>query len=59
MEEANNTQNTKEHARKLFKKLEKHYGKRIEGHFFDLRSFYKNKRDPLVREILQNGIKIL
>jgi len=49
----------KEHARKIFKRLEKQYGKKIEDHFFDLRSFYKNKKDPLVKDILQNGIRLI
>lgn len=49
----------KERIRKVFKRLEKHYGKKIEEHFFDARSFYKNKRDPLVKEILQNGVRLI
>jgi len=39
------------------KKLEKRFKKKIEIHFFT-REFYKNKRDSLVKEILQNGVKL-
>jgi predicted nucleotidyltransferase len=49
----------KERVRKMFKKMEKQYGKKIEEHFFDARSFYRSKRDPLVKEILQNGVRII
>jgi predicted nucleotidyltransferase len=49
----------KDRINKLSRKLEKHYGKKIEGHFFDAISFYKNKKDPLVREILRNGIRLM
>jgi predicted nucleotidyltransferase len=45
--------------KKIFKKLEKQYGKEIEEHFFDVRAFYRNKKDPLVKEILQNGIRLI
>lgn len=50
---------SKERIRKVFNKAEKQYGKRIEAHFFDVRSFYRNKRDPLVREIIKNGVRLL
>jgi len=39
-------------------KLEKKYGLKAELHFFDRTLFYKNKKDPLVKEILRNGIKL-
>jgi len=39
-------------------KLEKKYGKRIEIHTFSSK-FYRSKRDPLVREILRDGIRIV
>lgn len=39
-------------------KLEKKYGKRIEIHMFSSK-FYRSKRDPLVREILRDGIRIV
>ncbi|MBI5347465.1 MAG: nucleotidyltransferase domain-containing protein [Candidatus Aenigmarchaeota archaeon] len=45
--------------RKIFKKLEKRYSKEIEGHFFEAHSFYRNKNDPLVKEILQNGVRLI
>ena len=43
----------------LAAKLEKTYHKRIEFHYFDRTRFTKNKKDPLVKEILKNGIRIL
>ncbi|MBS3074466.1 nucleotidyltransferase domain-containing protein [Candidatus Pacearchaeota archaeon] len=43
---------------KAAKKLDKFFKKKIELHFFT-KEFHKNKRDPLVREILQNGIKLI
>lgn len=45
--------------RKIAAKLEKTYEKNIELHFFDKRSFLKNKKDPLVEEIIRNGVKII
>jgi predicted nucleotidyltransferase len=44
---------------KLTKKLEKNYGKRVEVHDFIKDTFYKNKKDPLVKDILQNGIRLI
>ncbi|MFH0752432.1 MAG: nucleotidyltransferase domain-containing protein [archaeon] len=38
--------------------LEKTYGINIEIHYFDKEGFYKNKKDPLVKEILKNGVKL-
>ncbi len=38
-------------------KVKKKYGKIIEYHFFG-KDFYKNKKDPFVKEILLDGIKI-
>lgn len=40
-------------------KLEKKYNKNIEIHDFDRSSFYKNKSDPLIKDILKNGIKLI
>ncbi|MFH1900667.1 MAG: nucleotidyltransferase domain-containing protein [Candidatus Omnitrophota bacterium] len=39
-------------------KFEKKFGKKIEIHYFS-KSFYNNKRDPLVKEILQHGVKLV
>ncbi len=39
-------------------KLESKYGKTIELHYFD-KDFYKNKKDPLVKDILKNGVKLI
>ncbi len=43
---------------KLMQKLESRYSVKIEVHYFS-NNFYKNKKDPLVNEILKNGIKII
>lgn len=40
-------------------KLEKKYGKNIELHFFLSKDFYKNRKDPLVKSIIKDGIKFL
>jgi len=45
--------------RKILRKLEKQHEKEIEEHFFEKKSFYKNKKDPLVKEIIQNGIRLM
>ncbi len=44
---------------KLTTKLEKYYGKKIEIHEFERSSFYKNKKDPLVKDILKNGTRLI
>ena len=44
---------------KLSAKLEKIYGKKVQIHDFESEAFYKNKKDPLVSEILRNGVKLL
>ncbi|MBU2634475.1 MAG: nucleotidyltransferase domain-containing protein [Nanoarchaeota archaeon] len=43
---------------KLIRKLENKYQKHIELHFFEKNKFYRNKRDPLVKDIIKNGIKL-
>lgn len=40
-------------------KIEKRYGKKIEVHYFTKKEFYRNKKDPLVRDILKNGVKLI
>ncbi|HLC49842.1 MAG TPA: nucleotidyltransferase domain-containing protein [archaeon] len=45
--------------KKLLSKLGNQYSKKIEAHFFPKKDFYKNKKDPLVKEILQNGIRLM
>ncbi len=47
----------KEKIRKYLRKIEKHYEKTIEEHFFEKKVFYKNKKDLLVKEIIQHGIR--
>lgn len=49
----------KKHIQKVLRKLEKHYLKEIEEHFFDVHEFYKNKKDPLVKEIMRNGVRLM
>jgi len=43
---------------KLIRKLELRYGRKIEVHYFG-KNFYKSKRDPFVKEIMKNGVKLL
>jgi predicted nucleotidyltransferase len=44
---------------RLGQKLEKTYGKQIQIHDFEKGPFYKNKNDPLVSDILRNGVRLL
>jgi len=48
----------KENLSKIIRKLEKKHKKKIELHYFS-KDFYKNKRDSLVKEILQHGTKLI
>jgi predicted nucleotidyltransferase len=48
----------KKELNKLVQKTESKYKKRIEIHYFG-KDFYKNKKDPLVKEIIKNGIKLI
>ncbi len=54
---------TKKFVKKGFEKeiawLEKIYKKGIEIQYFDKFNFYKNKTDPLVKEIIKNGVRIV
>ena len=43
---------------KIVRKLENKYKKEIEIHYFDKNLFYKNKKDPLIKDIITNGIKL-
>ena len=43
----------------LAEKLGKSYGKEVQLHFFDKKSFYSNKKDPLVSEIIKNGVLLI
>ncbi len=49
----------KKQIQKTAQMLGKTYKKGIELHFFEKEKFYKNRKDPLVRDILRNGIRIL
>ncbi|OPY30694.1 MAG: Nucleotidyltransferase domain protein [Methanocella sp. PtaU1.Bin125] len=44
---------------RIAQKLEKVYGKHVEIHDFEKESFYQNKNDPMVSDILRNGIRLL
>ncbi len=43
---------------RAMQKAEKRYGKEIEMHYFE-KNFYKNKKDPLVLDILKNGTRLI
>jgi predicted nucleotidyltransferase len=43
---------------KIVQKIEKVYGKEIEIHYFST-DFEKQKNDPLVKEILKNGVQLI
>lgn len=49
----------KKGIQKTTQKLEKIYKKNIETHFFMKKLFYKNKKDPLVKEIIKNSIRLI
>ena len=42
---------------KIIDKVEKRYKLKVEPHYFKKDEFYKNKKDPLIKEIIKNGIK--
>lgn len=46
-------------AERIIRKLERAYGTRIQAHYFDKKAFYRSKKDPLVREITKNGIRLI
>ena len=43
----------------LAEKLSKSHGKELQLHFFDKKGFYSSKKDPLVSEIIRNGIRLV
>jgi len=49
----------KKQINKVVLKLEKAYNKKIEVHYFNKRLFYKNKKDPIVKDILKNGVRLI
>lgn len=49
----------KKNVSNVIKRAEKIYGKIIEAHFFEKKIFYENKKDPLVDEIIKNGMRII
>lgn len=40
-------------------KISQSYGKLMEIHYFEKNRFYKNKKDPLVKGILRDGIRLI
>ena len=48
----------KKEFNRLIQKSEARHKKIIEIHYFK-KNFYKNKKDPLVKEILKNGVKLI
>ena len=52
------TEKEKKEINSLIQKLESRYGKKIEMHYFGM-NFYKNRKDPLVREIMINGVRLI
>jgi len=50
---------TLKYLSKITGKVEKNYGKTIKIHDFIKDDFYKNKSDPVIKEILQNGIRLM
>ena len=44
---------------RLVSQAEKKYGKKVEIHFFEAQSFYKNKQDTLVKSILKDGVRLI
>lgn len=51
-------QKNKDNILKFINKVERRYKKPIELHYFT-NDFYKNKRDPLVKDILKNGRRLI
>ncbi|MBI2653555.1 nucleotidyltransferase domain-containing protein [Candidatus Woesearchaeota archaeon] len=52
------TANEKKEINRLTRKLETRYRKKIEFHYFGM-NFYKNKKDPIVQEIIKNGVRLI
>lgn len=48
----------KKSFQKRLERVEATYGKSVEVHYFDKSTFYKNKKDPMVRDILKNGMPL-
>src|SRR3989344_7864048 len=46
--------NMKLNIHKIITKIEKRYNINIEIHYFSKNEFYKNKKDPLIKDILKN-----
>ena len=40
-------------------KIEKNYDKNIEIHYFEKKDFYKNKKDPLIKNIIKDGVRLM
>ena len=50
--------NSKKEISAIIEKIQKKYRKNIEVHYFK-KEFYKHKKDPLVRDIIKNGVKLI
>src|SRR3989338_3419423 len=50
---------TKERITKAISKIEKIYGTAIEIHYFEKDTFYKNKKDLLVKGIRKDGVRLI
>ncbi|MFW5846899.1 MAG: nucleotidyltransferase domain-containing protein [Nanoarchaeota archaeon] len=48
----------KKEVNEIIRKIQKRYNKKIEVHYFK-KDFYKNKKDPLVKEILRDGVRLI
>jgi len=44
---------------KFILKIEKVYDKNIEIHYFEKKGFYKNKKDPLIKSIIKDGVRLI
>lgn len=55
---SNNEDKIRKSVDNLVQKLESRYSINMEIHYFGS-NFYKNKHDPLVKEIIQNGVKLV
>lgn len=43
----------------IIEKLEKKYNIQLEIHYFNKNEFYKNKKDPIIKDIIKNGVKLI
>ena len=53
------TKNNQDNLEKAALKLSSKYSKKIQLHFFAKKDFEKNKNDPLIKDIIKNGVKLI